>query len=344
MVPPAIEASALTKRFRKLQTYRDLLLYPWRRPDHLAVDQVSLRVERGELFGILGQNGAGKTTLIKMLCTALLPSTGSAAVAGYDVVRQARQVRERIGLVSGEERSFYWRLTGRQNLEFFAALHHVSGSVARRRIDDLLGRVGLGDAGDRPFRTYSSGMRQKLAIARGLLNTPQVLFMDEPTRSLDPISAQSMRRFVAEHIIGELGCTVILATHSMAEAEELCDRLALIQAGRIVAQGTIAQLRQGLHYGVRCELRVRHLPPELPEALRRIAGVIEVAAAREESGHLLQLTLSEEGPVLAAMLREIVEAGADIYSFQTHQVTLEEIYLHTLSPALPAPATAEALC
>ncbi|MBK9710650.1 MAG: ABC transporter ATP-binding protein [Kouleothrix sp.] len=344
MVPPAIEASALTKRFRKLQTYRDLLLYPWRRPDHLAVDQVSLRVERGELFGILGQNGAGKTTLIKMLCTALLPSSGGAAVAGYDVVRQARQVRERIGLVSGEERSFYWRLTGRQNLEFFAALHHVSGSVARRRIDDLLGRVGLADAADRPFRTYSSGMRQKLAIARGLLNTPQVLFMDEPTRSLDPISAQSMRRFVAEHIIGELGCTVILATHSMAEAEELCDRLALIQAGRIVAQGTIAQLRQGLHYGVRCELRVRHLPPELPEALRRSAGVIEVAAAREESGHLLQLTLSEEGPVLAAMLREIVEAGADIYSFQTHQVTLEEIYLHTLSPALPAPTTAEALC
>ncbi len=114
----AIEAHALTKRFRKLHTYRDLLLYPWRKADHLAVDGVSLQIERGELFGILGQNGAGKTTLIKMLCTALLPSSGSAAVAGYDVVRQAQQVRERIGLVSGEERSFYWRLTGRQNLEF----------------------------------------------------------------------------------------------------------------------------------------------------------------------------------------------------------------------------------
>ena len=121
----AIEAQALTKRFRKLQTYRDLVLYPWRPADHLAVDSVSLRIERGELFGLLGQNGAGKTTLIKMLCTALLPSSGAASVNGYDVVKQARQVRERIGLVNGEERSFYWRLTGRQNLEFFAIAHRT---------------------------------------------------------------------------------------------------------------------------------------------------------------------------------------------------------------------------
>ena len=220
----AIEAQALTKRFRKLQTYRDLLLYPWQPADHLAVDQVSLRIERGELFGLLGQNGAGKTTLIKMLCTALLPTSGNASVMGYDVVKQARQVRERIGLVNGEERSFYWRLTGRQNLEFFAALYHVPGALAQRRIDDLVRRVGLSEDADRPFRTYSSGMRQKLGIARGLLGAPQVLFMDEPTRSLDPISAQSMRQLVAEYIIGELECTVILATHSMAEAEELCDR------------------------------------------------------------------------------------------------------------------------
>jgi ABC-2 type transport system ATP-binding protein len=341
-MPPAIESYALTKRFRKLHTYRDLILYPWRKADHLAVDAVSFQIERGELFGILGQNGAGKTTLIKMLCTALLPSAGRATVAGYDVVRQPRKVRGRIGLVSGEERSFYWRLTGRQNLEFFAALHHVSGATARRRIDDLLARVGLSEAADRPFRTYSSGMRQKLAIARGLLHAPEVLFMDEPTRSLDPISATAMRRFVADYIIGELGCTVILATHSMAEAEELCDRLALIRKGRVVAQGTIAQLRQGLHYGVRCELSVRHLAPELPETLRRLPGILDLATTREQDGHSLRLTLREEGPVLAALLREIVAGGGDIYSCRTREISLEEIYVQTLGEEPAAvPAAAE---
>lgn len=344
-MPPAIEVHALTKRFRKLHTYRDLLLYPWRKADHLAVDAVSLAIERGELFGILGQNGAGKTTLIKMLCTALLPTLGTATVVGCDVVRQARQVRRRIGLVSGEERSFYWRLTGRQNLEFFAALHHVAPDVARRRIDDLLRRVGMADAADRPFRTYSSGMRQKLALARGLLHAPAVLFMDEPTRSLDPISAQQARRFVAEYVIGELGCTVILATHSMAEAEELCDRMAFIQKGRVVAQGTIGQLRQGLRVGVRCQLRVRHLSPELPDVLRRVPGVLDLAATREDGAHLLHLTLREEGPVLAALLREIVECGADIYSCQTREVSLEEIYVQTLGEAAPTRAVGEvAVC
>lgn len=337
---PAIETHALTKRFRKLNTYRDLLLYPWRRAEHLAVDGITLRIERGELFGILGQNGAGKTTLIKMLCTALRPTSGSATVAGHDIVRDARRVRALIGLVSGEERSFYWRLTGRQNLEFFAALYHVPRTLAGRRIDDLLRRVGLAEHADRPFQTYSTGMRQKLAIARGLLSEPQVLFMDEPTRSLDPISAQTVRRFVAEHIIGELGRTVILATHSMAEAEELCDRLALVRAGRVIAQGSIDQLRQALHYGARCELRVRHMPPELPDTLRRLPGVLGLEVARDNGLHRLELAMGGEGPVLAAVLRETVESGAEVYSCLTRQATLEEIYVHTLGET-PAPAPVE---
>jgi ABC-2 type transport system ATP-binding protein len=338
-MPPTIEIRDLTKRFRKLQSYRDLLLYPWRRADHLAVDGVSLQIEQGELFGILGQNGAGKTTLIKMLCTALLPTSGSATVAGYDVVREARHVRQAIGLVSGEERSFYWRLTGRQNLEFFAALYHVPPATARQRIDSLLNGVGLTADADRPFRTYSTGMRQKLAIARGLLNQPQVLFMDEPTRSLDPISAQNIRRFVADYILGELGSTVILATHSMAEAEELCHRVALIRAGRVVAQGSIDQLRETLHYGVRRELRLCHMPPELPDALRRLSGVLSLEVSRVEGLHVLDLAMSDEGALLAAVLRETIESGAEVYECQTRQVSLEEIYLHTLgdvaAPMLP---------
>jgi ABC-2 type transport system ATP-binding protein len=340
-MPPAIETHELTKRFRKLHSYRDLLLYPWQRASHLAVDRVSLQIAQGELFGILGQNGAGKTTLIKMLCTALLPSTGSATVAGHDVVRAARQVRAAIGLVSGEERSFYWRLTGRQNLEFFAALYHVPTAEARRRIVMLLHGVGLEEAADRPFRTYSTGMRQKLAIARGLLNQPQVLFMDEPTRSLDPISAQSVRRFVADYIVGELGSTVILATHSMAEAEELCDRVALIRAGRVVVQGPIAQLRQTLHYGVRRQLKLQHMPPELPDMLRRLPGITSLTVTREQGLHILELSMSDEGALLAMVMRETVESGAEIYDCVTQQISLEEIYMHTLGEA-PATAPAEA--
>jgi ABC-2 type transport system ATP-binding protein len=336
---PAIETYNLTKRFRKLHSYRDLLLYPWRRAEHLAVDGVTLRIQPGELFGILGQNGAGKTTLIKMLSTALLPSAGSATVCGYDVVRQPRQVRAQIGLINGEERSFYWRLTGRQNLDFFAALYQVPASVARRRIADLLERTGLAEHADRPFRSYSSGMRQKLAIARGLLSQPRVLFMDEPTRSLDPISAQMMRRLVADYIIGELGCTVILATHSMIEAEELCDRLVLIRSGRIVAAGSIAELRQQLNYGVSCELRVRHMPPDLPDALRRLGGVFDLQVARGDGLHMLRLSLSEADAVLAAVLRETIESGADVYGCEMRQVSLEEIYMRTLgAPSEPARA------
>jgi|RhiMetdeSRZDD1v2_1073273.scaffolds.fasta_scaffold192117_2 ABC-2 type transport system ATP-binding protein len=337
-MPATIETHELTKRFRKLHSYRDLVLYPWRRADHLAVDGISLRIERGELFGILGQNGAGKTTLIKMLCTALLPTSGSASIAGYDVVRQARQVRQTIGLVSGEERSFYWRLTGRQNLEFFAALYHVPPATAQQRIDALLSGVGMTGDADRPFRTYSTGMRQKLAIARGLLNQPQVLFMDEPTRSLDPISAQQIRRFVSDYILGHLGSTVILATHSMAEAEELCHRVALIRAGRVVAQGSIDQLRQALHHGVRRELHLRHMPPELPDTLRRLSGVLSLEVSRVEGLHVLDMAMSDEGALLAAVLRETIESGAEVYECRTRQASLEEIYLHTLGGvAQPTP-------
>jgi ABC-2 type transport system ATP-binding protein len=347
VVPPAIEAHELTKRFRRLQTYRDLALYPWRGADHLAVDRVSLAVAPGEVFGVLGQNGAGKTTLIRLLTTLLIPSSGEAVVAGRSVTRDPRGVRGLIGLVSGEERSFYWRLTGRQNLEFFAALSQVPADVARRRIDELVRRLGLSDHADRPFAVYSTGLRQKLAIARGLLSEPQVLFMDEPTRSLDPISARSIRQFVAEHVIGELGRTVVLATHSMTEAEELCDRLIFIQGGRVVSEGSVPELRRKIGYGVRCELRLRAMPETLPEAIRTVPGVLSLtvgrAGAASDPPHdhpnglsTLRLTLAEETEVLARVLRTAVLSGAEVHGCETRELSLEEIYVRTLGQEQPA--------
>ena len=240
-------------------------------------------------------------------------------------------MRQVIGLVGSEERSFFPQLTGRQNLEFFGALYGLHGAAARKRIDALLERVGLDWAVDRPFSIYSTGMRQRLAIVRGLLSEPQVLFLDEPTRALDPIAAREVRQLIAEHIVGELGRTVILATNQMAEAEELCDRLALIRLGRVVSEGTVDELRRSLRSGVRCELQVRDLPPGLPDALRLLSGVLDVAVENGQEPALVSLTLSEEGPVLAAALRETIELGGQVYGCTTRRVSLEEIFVDALA-------------
>lgn len=328
----AIVISDLTKRFRRLRTFRDVVLYPWRKPDHVAVDALSFSVERGALFGLLGENGAGKTTLIRMLSTTLLPSEGTATVAGHDVVADARAVRARIGLVSSDERSFYFRLTGRQNLAFFAALFHVPAAVAWRRVAGLVAELELADWLDEPYHSYSSGMRQKLSIVRGLLTDPEIVFMDEPTRSLDPLAAHAVRRFVTERLVGERGRTVLLATHSTVEAEELCHRLALIRRGRLAALGTIGELRQGLGLGDYCTIEVRQLAPGIEEALRGIAGVI-AAVATAEGGASIELKLRPASGALNAVLGELVRRGIEVTSVTTRNASLEEIYLETHAPA-----------
>lgn len=241
-----IETHDLTKRFALQRGFADFLRHPFRKDEMTAVYDVNLNVKSGELFGILGPNGAGKTTLIKMLCTLILPSVGTAHVNGYEISKDSGNVRRSIGFVTSDERSFYWRLTGRHNLRFFSALHNYYSDDAEDRIDELLSLVGMEERGDDKFLSYSAGMKQRMAIARGLLNDPAVLFMDEPTRALDPGAAQNVRKFVKEHITGEAGKTVFLSTHHLPEAEELCDRIAIINEGRIVALGTLDELKSAL--------------------------------------------------------------------------------------------------
>lgn len=333
----AIDVEELTKRFRRLHGYRDLVTYPWRSADLVAVDGISLAVERGELFGLLGQNGAGKTTLIRMLATTLLPTAGRALVEGHDVVRDPHAVRRHIGLITGEERSFYLRLTGRQNLEFFAALFRVTGAVARRRIEAMADRLDLAAHLDRPFNQYSSGMRQKLAIMRGLLTEPRVLFMDEPTRALDPISARMLRGFVVDHVIRELGCTVLLATHSIVEAEELCHRLALIRDGRLAGMGTIGQLRAAVSTQDRAEIRVRTLPDGLLDGLRGLAVVRSAVVEPNGTEQTIQLRLGGEADALNVALAHVISRGAQVTGCRTKHASLEEIYLATHTAVLGAP-------
>ena len=322
----AIEAEHLTKRFRLLNSYRDLLSYPWRRPVTVAVDDLTFSIQGGELFGLLGENGAGKTTLIRMLSTTLLPTSGSAKVVGRDVTREPRQVRRLIGLVTGDERSFYWRLTGRQNLDFFATLYHMPRSETRQRIDAILGTLGITEYADRTFHTYSAGTRQKFAIARGLLTDPQVLFLDEPTRSLDPIAADELRRYISEHIVGELKRTVLLATHTLAEAESICSRVAIIRHGRLVAIGSMAELRARTRLASVLDLVLDTASAELLGEIERVAGVQRVSSGSVADGTNLRAEFDGRDGTLDSILRLVLACGARVESCTTRPPTLEEIY------------------
>jgi ABC-2 type transport system ATP-binding protein len=338
----AIETQDLTKRFSQTRPLRSVLFDRSARADRIAVDGVNLSIPSGEVFGLLGQNGAGKTTLVRMLTTLLLPTSGTALADGLDVVKHPREVRSRIGLINGDERSFYWRLTGRQNLEFFAALGGLTGKPARTRADGLLDAVGLTASAGAAFRTYSGGMRQKLGIARGLLGDPEVLFLDEPSRSLDPISAREVRALISGFLVGELSRTVVLATHSLPEAEELCHRLALVRDGRLVAQGTVAELRRAFPHGVRCELLLPAVPTELPGALRRLPEVRDVDVTMAPGGWLLGVALAGEREGLAAVLREVVGHGSAVHDCTVREATLEDVYVRALAGP-PAGAATEAL-
>ncbi|MEM2571389.1 MAG: ABC transporter ATP-binding protein, partial [Thermoproteota archaeon] len=209
----------------------------------IALDDVSLSIKRGELFGLLGPNGAGKTTLVKILSTLILPDAGTALVNGYDVLKEPGKVRASIGVVSSGERSLYWKLTARENLEYFARLYKVPDQVAKRRIRELLNLMGLEDRADELVEKYSSGMRQKLAIARAMLHDPEVLLLDEPTLGLDPSFSKSIRSFIREELNKKQGKTILLTTHYMEEADKMCDRVAFITKGRIVAVDTPERLK-----------------------------------------------------------------------------------------------------
>ncbi|HXH28698.1 MAG TPA: ABC transporter ATP-binding protein, partial [Candidatus Polarisedimenticolia bacterium] len=243
----AITTEQLGKVYLKRRSLREMALHPFGRAERVrGLRGVDVEVRAGEIYGLLGPNGAGKTTLLKILAGLVLPTEGRALVQGIDVALDDRLVKRRIGFVTSDERSFYWRLTGRENLRFFARLYDLAPGVALRRTDALIDVVELGADADRPFMSYSSGMKQRLAIARGLLHDPPVLCLDEPTRSLDPIASKHLRRFVIDRLNRGAGKTILLATHNLTEAEELCTRLAILDRGRVLRQGSLAEITAGL--------------------------------------------------------------------------------------------------
>jgi len=242
-----IETVNLTKRFYPAKNLRQLIFNSGGRAVS-AVKGVSLQIKPGELFVLVGPNGAGKTTLIKMLAGLILPTEGSAKVNGYDVIRDEMRIKESAGLLTGEERSFYWRLTGRENLNFFAALYNLSGEKAKRRIAELIELLAI-EGLDRRFQEYSTGMKQRLAIVRALLNNPQLIFMDEPTKNLDPLAARDLRDFIKDELVGAKRKTVLFCTHNLTEAQALGARIAIMDKGRIKGVGSPGDLRKEANLG-----------------------------------------------------------------------------------------------
>jgi len=238
----AIETRDLSKQFKPVS------LAFWRRENRRviwALRKVTLEVEAGTVFGLLGPNGAGKSTLVKTLCTLLLPTEGTARVNGYDVRSESSRVRACVGLVSGDERSFYWRLSARENLLFFANLQGLHGRSAAARVDELLEFAGVAGKRNLPFRYYSTGMKQRIGIARGLLHDPAVVFFDEPTKGLDFEASRNLHAFIRGELVEKGNKTVFLTTHDMAEAEALCEAVAVLSQGRIKVSGTLPDLTRG---------------------------------------------------------------------------------------------------
>jgi ABC-2 type transport system ATP-binding protein len=292
-----------------------------------AVRGVDFAIEAGELFGLLGPNGAGKTTTIKMLITLLIPTAGKATVLGLDVVENAHEVRKRIGYVFGGERGVYERLSGYDNLRYFAELYGVPPREQKRRIEELLELVGLKGREHERAEGYSRGMKQRLHVARGLLHDPEVLFLDEPTIGLDPVGARDVRAMIAS--LTDAGKTVLLTTHYMFEADALCDRIAVITQGEIVAEGTPEQLKRGVAEGTVVEVEVYGVGDEALARVRGLGGVTAVAVEEREQAQVLVVQTGPGAQLTQAILGCL--NGSEIGRISHREPTLEDAYVALVS-------------
>jgi len=296
-------------------------------PGKLAVDQVSLQVGEGEIFGLIGPNGAGKTTLIRMLSTMVLPTSGRAHVGGFDVTRDERAVRKLVGVVSSNERSFYWRLTGRENLHFFSCLYQIPEQRARPWRDELLSILGLSEVADQRFDHYSTGQKQRMAIARGLLTRPRVLLMDEPTKGVDPLGAAEIVQLIQGQVLALWHPTILVTSHNLTEIERLCGRVALMHHGRLAALGTIDELRASMRRFDTFVMTVSGLSNEALQVLVQQAGG-SLSQDATCLGDVVELTvnfpLGSEG--FPRLVRALVEAGGDLLSSSDHSESFEQVF------------------
>jgi len=293
----------------------------------VALQGVNLQVHQGELFGLLGPNGAGKTTLIKILTTLLAPTTGEASVAGFDVVRQAEKVRPRINMVSGGESSGYGLLTVRENLWMFAQFYGIPSAVANWRIRELLKIVGMSERINSKSSDLSTGLRQKMNIVRGFLTDPDVLFMDEPTLGLDVGASRDVRRFIREWVNQDPSRTLLLTTHYMVEADELCDRVAIINQGRVLACDTPASLKSRLQKEALFRMEVSPLDGSTSvETFEMLPGVRKVTHRALDGYAVLELIL-EQDDALGSVGNLMTSSDIHILNLQKREPTLEDVFV-----------------
>jgi len=337
----AVETVSLTKRYRRQRPLHQMLR---RQPggETPALTDVTIAIEEGEVFGLLGPNGSGKTTCLKLLSTILSPTSGSARVFGHDVTREARIVRGLVALVTGDERSLYWRLTGRQNLEFFGRLYGLDAGTLRRRTAELLDVFDLRGAGGTRVAEYSTGMKQRLAIARGLLSHPRLLFLDEPTRGLDPVAAHNLLRLVRERAVEHFQNTVILTTHIAREVEQLCRRIAILDRGVVAFQGTVGELHASLDRRQIYRLSVKGLRARDFDALQGRLGPERCSRIAGENGVAeIELVLGDDAVTLSSVLRQLLSTDADIVHCTRRERSFEETFRAVFDRRDPAGTPAD---
>jgi len=289
----------------------------------VAVEDISFDVQPGELFGLLGPNGAGKTTTVKMLTTLLIPTSGTARILGMDIVNDARKIQGQIGFVFGGERGLYWRLSGYDNLRYFASLYMVDPDVARKRIPYLLEMVGLGERGEEKVEGYSRGMKQRLHIARTLLHDPTVLFLDEPTMGLDPVGARELR-LVVRNLQSEKK-TILLTTHYMFEADALCQRIAVIDKGQIIALDTPEGLKGYVQDLSVIEFEVYGVPAGVLEKLRAHPDVDTVSVENRDQKQALLIHSPRGSEAVPDLLKDM--DGLRVGNVIVREPTLEDAYV-----------------
>ena len=339
----AIEAFQLVKKFPQKKTRnnsgeikkgKSLFRKKDAQTTFTAVDGVDLSIYQGEVFGLLGPNGAGKSTTIRMLCTLLEPTSGTATVNGFDVLKQAAQVRQSLGTLLAGERSIYWKMSGRENLEYFAALYHIPPKVAKKRITELLDRMEIADRADEMVEKYSTGMKQRIAISKALLANPPILLFDEPTLGLDPQAARNVRDLIKQ--LKSEGHTILLTTHYMEEADLLSDRIGIIDQGKIIALETSANLKERIQQKEVIHFEVSGWFEKLAEQINQLSDVENLIAKPATRDSLFEVSLqtTNSRAIIPDLIELVNTNGTHLVNMNILKPTLEDVFIHLTGKAL----------